>query len=80
LAENSKSRATADAAFLRTQTQSLTRNRVLSETETINQVRDANTARLKALRLQKEAAERAAAASAPQTPQTPRAPKRKLPV
>ncbi|WID98547.1 hypothetical protein QO058_10070 [Bosea vestrisii] len=65
MAENSKSRVTADAAFLRTQTQSLTRNRVLSETETINQARDANTARLKALRLQKEEAERAAAASAP---------------
>jgi len=66
LAENSKSRATADAAFLKTQTRSLSRNRLLSETETVSQARDANTARLKALRLQKEAAERAAAASAPQ--------------
>ncbi|CAD5273574.1 conserved hypothetical protein [Bosea sp. EC-HK365B] len=74
LAENSKSRVTADAAFLRTQTQSLSRNRVLSETDTINQARDANTARLRELRLQKEAADRAAAASAP-----PR-PKRKQPV
>lgn len=63
--ENSKSRVTADAAFLRTQTQSMLRNRVLSETETINQARDANTARLRSLRLQKEAADRAAAASAP---------------
>ncbi|WP_244495049.1 hypothetical protein [Bosea sp. Root483D1] len=63
---------TADAAFLRTQTQSLTRNRVLSETETINQARDVNTARLKELRLQKEAAERAAAASAPPTPKRKR--------
>ncbi|CAN7656203.1 hypothetical protein LJR090_001488 [Bosea sp. LjRoot90] len=77
MAENSKSRVTADAAFLRTQTQSLTRNRVLSETETITQARDANTARLKELRLQKEAAERAAAAAAPPKP---RALKRKLPV
>lgn len=74
MAENSKSRVTADAAFLRTQTQSLTRNRVLSETETVNQARDANTARLRELRLQKEAAERAAAASAPPKP------KRKRPV
>lgn len=74
MAENSKSRMIADAAFLRTQTQSLSRNRVLSETETINQARDANTARLKAMRLQKEAADRAAAASAPP------APKRKRPV
>lgn len=66
--ENSKSRATADAAFLRTQTQSLSRNRVLSETETINQARDANTARLRELRLQKEAVDRAAAASAQPLP------------
>lgn len=72
MAENSKSRATADAAFLRTQTQSLTRNRLLSETETITQARDANTARLKELRLQKEAAERAAAASAPPKPKRKR--------
>ncbi|RXT54857.1 hypothetical protein B6S44_14740 [Bosea sp. Tri-44] len=72
MAENSKSRVTADAAFLRTQTQSLTRNRVLSETETITQARDANTARLKELRLQKEAADRAAAASAPPTPKRKR--------
>lgn len=72
MAENSRSRVTADAAFLRTQTQSLTRNRVLSETETINQARDVNTARLKELRLQKEAAERAAAASAPPTPKRKR--------
>jgi len=72
LAENSKSRATADAAFLRTQTQSLTRNRLLSETETIAQARDANTARLKELRLQKEAAERATAASAPPKPKRKR--------
>lgn len=75
MAENSKSRVTADAAFLRTQTRSMSRNRLLSETETINQARDANTARLRALRLQKEAADRDAAASAP-----PPAPKRKRPV
>lgn len=74
MAENSKSRVTADAAFLRTQTQSLSRNRVLSETDTINQARDANTARLRALRLQKEAVDRAAAASALPLP------KRKQPV
>lgn len=72
MAENSKSRVTADAAFLRTQTQSMSRNRVLSETETINQARDANTARLRALRLQKEAADRAAAGSAPPSPKRKR--------
>ncbi|HEV7335106.1 MAG TPA: hypothetical protein VGO06_03985 [Bosea sp. (in: a-proteobacteria)] len=63
MVKNSRSRAAAEAAFLRTQTQSLSRNRVVSETESINDARDANTARLKALRLQKEAAERAAAES-----------------
>jgi BRCT domain type II-containing protein len=65
LAENSKSRVQADAAFLKTQTQSLSRNRIVSETDTINQARDANTARLKEQRLNKEALDRAAAAAAP---------------
>jgi len=49
------------------------RNRVLSETETINQARDANTARLRALRLHKEAADRAAAESVPPPPKRKRA-------
>jgi len=73
LPENSKSRVTAGAAFLRTQTESMLRNRVLSETETINQARDANTARLRALRRQKEATDRAAAESVPPPPKGKRA-------
>ena len=68
MAENSKSRVQADAAFLKTQTQSLSRNRIVSETDTINQARDANTARLKEQRLNKEALDRAAAAAAPPKP------------
>ena len=58
---HSKSRTQAEAAFLKTQTQSLSRNRILSEVESVNQTRDANTARLKEQRLRKEALDRAAA-------------------
>lgn len=70
MAENSKSRIQADAAFLKTQTQSLSRNRIMSETDTANLARDANTARLKEQRLHKEALDRAAAAAAPPKPKT----------
>lgn len=65
MAENSRSRVTAEAAFLKTQNQSLSRERALSETDAFNQARDANTARLKELRLEKEALERAAEAKSP---------------
>ena len=68
MAENSKSRIQADAAFLKTQTQSLSRNRIASETDSVTQSRDANTARLKEQRLHKEALDRAAAAAAPPKP------------
>jgi hypothetical protein len=68
LTEKSKSRAHADAAFLKTQTQSMSRNRIMSETDTVTQVRDANTARLKELRLNKEALDRATAEAAPPKP------------
>ena len=64
MVENPRSRATAEAAFLKTQTQSLARNRMQSETEASNQARDANTARLKALRLNRDAMELASTASA----------------
>lgn len=62
---HSKSRTQAEAAFLKTQTQSLSRNRILSEVESVNQTRDANTARLKEQRLRKEALDRAAAPPEP---------------
>lgn len=65
MAEHSKLRIDADKNFLKAQTQSLVRNRILSEADSLAQARDANTARLKQLRLQKEALDREAAASAP---------------
>lgn len=68
MTEHSKSRTQAEAAFLKTQTQSLSRNRLLSEVESQNQARDANTARLKEQRLRKEAHERAAAVTVPPKP------------
>lgn len=63
MTEHSKSRTQAEAAFLKTQTQSLSRNRLLSEPESLNQERDAKTARLKEQRLRKEADERAGGAT-----------------
>lgn len=65
MAEHSKQRIDADNNFLKVQTQSLARNRIISETEVIAQARDAQTARLRALRLQKEALDSAALALAP---------------
>lgn len=65
MTERSKSRTQAEAAFLKTQTQSLSRNRLLSETESLNQERDAKTARLKEQRLRKEADERAGGVTVP---------------
>jgi len=74
--QHSKLRMDADNAFLRTQTQSSVRNRISSETEVLNQAREAKTARLKALRLEKEALERETLATNPpessrQRPKTP---------
>lgn len=65
MTEHSKSRTQAEAAFLKTQTQLLSRNRLLSETESLNQERDAKTARLKEQRLRKEADERSDRATIP---------------
>lgn len=65
MAEHSKQRIAADNHFLRIQTKSLARNRMMSESESIAQARDANTARLKQLRLEKEARDREAALAAP---------------
>lgn len=56
--ERSKLRTDADNAFLKTQTRSSLRDRISSETEVADQARDAKTARLKALRLEKEALDR----------------------
>ncbi len=46
----------------------MSRSRIMSETDTLNQTRDANTARLREQRLNKEALDRAAAAAAPPKP------------
>jgi hypothetical protein len=72
MAEYSKSRIQADAAFLETQTQFLSRDRIISKSDTVNQARDANTARLKAQRLDKEALDRATSAAAPPPRRAPR--------
>jgi hypothetical protein len=72
MTEHSKSRTQAEAAFLKTQTQALSRNRILSEAEGVNQARDANTARLKEQRLQKEALDRATAAATPKAGKRPK--------
>jgi hypothetical protein len=65
MSSNSKQRVQADAAFLKTQTQTMTRNRIQSESDAEAEARNANTARLKALRLRKEALDQAAADAAP---------------
>lgn len=65
MAEHSKQRTEADNNFLKVQTQALARNRIISEADSIAQARDANTAKLRQLRLQKEALEREALALAP---------------
>ncbi|TCR63466.1 hypothetical protein [Bosea sp. BK604] len=63
MAEHSKQRTNAENAFLKTQTQSSARDRLMSETEIANQARDAKTARLRAQRLEKEALDREALAA-----------------
>ena len=69
---NSKrSRDQADTAFSKTQTQSLSLGRIVSEQDAVSRAREEKTARLRELRLAKEAADQLAAATAP-------APKRKV--
>lgn len=66
LIENSKkSRDHAEAAFSKTQTRSMALGRIVSEQDAVSQAREAKTARLRELRLDKEAADMAAAAAAP---------------
>jgi hypothetical protein len=61
LAEHSKQRTDADNNFLKVQTQSLARNRITSEFDSIVHQRDVNMAKQRQQRLEKEAAERQAA-------------------
>jgi hypothetical protein len=66
LTENSKkSREQAEISFSKTQTQSMARNRIMSEQDAVSQAREAKTARLRELRMEKEAEELAAAEAAP---------------
>lgn len=59
----SKERLAADRAFLRLRTPEKGGDRALSASDIANEARDANTARLRALRLEKEAHEREAVPS-----------------
>jgi hypothetical protein len=61
---STKAREQAEISFSKTQTQSLARNRIMSEQDAVSQARDAKTARLRELRMEKEAAELAAAEAA----------------
>lgn len=63
----SKVRIDADNFFLRIQNRSSVQARIMSETELDNQCRDAKTARLKALRLEKEALDRTLSISRSET-------------
>ena len=65
-ANSRKTRDQAESAFSKTQTQFLSLGRILSEQEAISQAREAKTARLRELRLDKQADDLAAAAAAPQ--------------
>ena len=62
MTENSKkSRDQAESFFSKTQTQSKALNRIISEHDAVSQAREEKTARLRELRLEKEAVELAAA-------------------
>ncbi|MEI5677857.1 hypothetical protein G6N74_08515 [Mesorhizobium sp. CGMCC 1.15528] len=69
MADNSqKTREQAELAFSKAQTQSLARNRIVDEHDAIGNEREAKTARLRELRLQKEAEDLARAAANPVAP------------
>ncbi|WP_027169891.1 hypothetical protein [Mesorhizobium sp. WSM3224] len=53
----------AESLFSRTRTQSMSLNRIISEQDAASQAREAKTARLRELRLEKEAEDRVAAAA-----------------
>jgi hypothetical protein len=67
-----RSRDQAESIFSKTQTQAMALNRILSEQDAASREREAKTARLRELRLEKEAEELAVAAAAAK----PAAPKR----
>ena len=59
-----KSRDQAETFFSKTQTQSMALNRIISEHDAVSQAREEKTARLRELRLEKEAEELATATAA----------------
>lgn len=63
-----RSRDQAESIFSKTQTQAMSLNRILSEQDAASREREAKTARLRELRLEKEAEELAAAAAKPIPP------------
>jgi hypothetical protein len=60
-ANSKKSRDQAETFFSKAQTQSMALNRIISEHDAVSQAREAKTARLRELRLEKEADELRAA-------------------
>lgn len=71
----SKPRITAESQFLKTQTKSLSRSRIISDEESLAQQRTENTARLKELRLAKEAQDREATLASEAVKRSRRKPK-----
>lgn len=63
-----KSRDHAESIFSKTLTQSMSLNRIISEQDAASQAREAKTARLRELRLEKEADDMAAAAALAASP------------
>lgn len=61
-----KSHDQTEAFFSKTQTQSMALNRILSEHDAVSQAREEKTARLRELRLEKEAEELVAATTTQQ--------------
>lgn len=62
-ATSKRSRDQAESIFSKAQTQSMSLNRITSEQDAVSQAREAKTARLRELRLEKEADDLAAAAA-----------------
>ena len=67
-ATSKKSRDHAESIFSKAPTQSMSLNRIISEQDAASQAREAKTARLRELRLEKEADDMAAAAALAASP------------
>lgn len=67
-ASSKKPRDQAESIFSKAQTQYMSLNRIISEQDAVSEAREAKTARLRELRLEKEADEMAAAAALAASP------------